>query len=73
MIIYVRIEGNMKIENGEWWHWMKDNATIKSNKYRFIYDSYDNNIIYTTTNNIVIKYYERKKRNRIDKVIQEWI
>ena len=49
MIIYVRIEGNMKIENGEWWHWMKDNATIKSNKYRFIYDSYDNNIICTTT------------------------
>ena len=33
---------------------------IKSNKYRFIYDSYDDNIKHTTTNNINIKQYERK-------------
>ena len=46
MIIYVRIEGNMKIENGEWWYWMKGDAKIKSNKYRFIYDSYEI-ILYT--------------------------
>ena len=50
---------------------MKDNTTIKSNRYRFIYDSYDDNIIYTTTNNIVIRYYERKNRNRTDKIILE--
>ena len=28
---------------------LKGGTTIKSNRYRFIYDSYDNHIMYTTT------------------------
>ena len=46
MIIHVGIEGNMKIENGEGWHWKKGDTKIKLNKYRFIYDSYEI-ILYT--------------------------
>ena len=43
---------------------------IKSNKYRSIYDSYDNSIIYTTTNNIKIKYYKKKRKcNKLDEII----
>ena len=33
------------------------------------YDSYDNNNIYTTTNNIKIKYYERRECDKINKII----
>ena len=48
---------------------MKDNTKIKSNKYRIIYNSYGNDIIYVITSNIKIKYYERKAYNKIDKMI----
>ena len=44
---------------------MKSNTTIESNRYRFIYNSYNNNIIYTTTNNIKIKTI--KERGVIEK------
>ena len=48
---------------------MKDDTTNKSNRYRIIYNSYGNDIIYVTTSNIKIKYYERKTYNKIDKII----
>ena len=34
-----------------------------------MYDSYSNNIIYTATNNIKIKYYERRECNKMDEII----
>ena len=37
---------------------------IKSNKYKFIYDNYDNNIKNTTTNNLEIRQYERNNCNK---------
>ena len=48
---------------------MKGETEIKLYKYIFIYDSYDDNNIYTTTNNIEIKYYGRRKCNEIDEII----
>ena len=48
---------------------MKDNITNKSNRYRIIYNNYGNDIIYITTSNIKIKYYERKTHDKINKII----
>ena len=42
---------------------------IKSNKYRFIDNSYGNNIKYTTTNDIKIRQYKRKSYNKIAGII----
>ena len=41
----------------------------ESSKYRSINHSYDDINKHTTTNNIVIKYYQRKKRNKMNKII----
>ena len=49
----------------------KGDTMIKSNRYRFIYDSYDDNIKHAVTNNIEIKQYERKNCNKIVKIILE--
>ena len=41
---------------------MKREITIKSNKFRFIYDNCVDNIRHTTTNNIEIRQYKKKKK-----------
>ena len=42
---------------------------LNQNKYKLIYNSYDDNIKYVTINNIEIKYYRRKNCNKRDKII----
>ena len=38
----------------------KGDTVIKLKKYRLIYNSYDDNIIHTTTNDTEIKQYKRR-------------
>ena len=52
----------------EQWYVMKNGTMIKLNRHGYIYDSFDNNIIYNN-NNINIRKYNRKKCNRIDKIM----
>ena len=51
------------------WKYGMENKDIKWNKYKFIYNSYDNNIIQTITNNISIRQYQRKNYNKIIRII----
>ena len=47
----------------------KGDTIIKSNKYRFNNNSYDDNIRHTITNNIKERQQVRKNHNKIDKII----